>query len=194
MKFVNYITVLVLSTFLIACGKEAPLNYQPSGYLKPTEIEAFKYSISRYACKLPRFATHENKFEMKFDEAYAGLASGMKLDKYYKGEQDTIYFEINQLAPSLKIKRTATGGKMVKNQAGEITFYEEIYRTWKMEDSLLKVRTPLFFEGMVHHKNLEKYYTDNINSDTYIEFPNKNVIFDVKSRKWISKSSLAYYR
>ncbi len=179
---------------LFTACKEKSADYDPASVLSESEAGNFKYSISRYVGRLPKYATEDTKFELKFDNDYRMIASKIKLDKYYAGNGDTIYFEISKIAPSLHLKKTATGGKLVKNAAGEITYYEEVYRTWKMTDSLLAIRTPLFFEAMIRNRDLTKYYTENINSDTYIEFPNKFVIFDVKLRKWISNSDLAYNR
>lgn len=192
-NIVSFISLMVVTLLFTAC-KDKSVSYSPAGILSDTEGAAFKYSIARYVGRLPKYATEDTKFELKFDNDYQMTASKIKLDKYYVGSNDTIYFETRQIAPSLHRKKTATGGRLVKSKAGEIVYYEEVYRTWKMTDSLLDVRTPAFFEGMISGQDLTKYYTENINSDTYIEFPNKFVIFDVKLRKWISNSDLAYNR
>lgn len=194
MKNIIPLFYLLSLTLLFTACKEKSADYDPASVLSESEAGNFKYSISRYVGRLPKYATEDTKFELKFDNDYRMIASKIKLDKYYAGNGDTIYFEISKIAPSLHLKKTATGGKLVKNAAGEITYYEEVYRTWKMTDSLLAIRTPLFFEAMIRNRDLTKYYTENINSDTYIEFPNKFVIFDVKLRKWISNSDLAYNR
>lgn len=193
MKNNLFLYIITLAVLFTAC-KEQRVDYTPETALSEAEAGSFKYSIARYVGRLPRYATEATKFEFKFDTDYQRIASAIKLDKYYVGSNDTIYFETSQIAPSLHRKSNATGGKLLKNKDGEIVYYEEVYRTWKMTDSLLAIRTPVFFEGMIRHGDLTKYYTENINSDTYIEFPNKFVIFDVKLRKWISNSDLAYNR
>lgn len=179
----------IASLAIASCSKKT----QPEEYLNEQAVKDFKYSIARYICHLPKFATEESKFLTQFDAAYQENSTKIKLDKYYQApDNDTIYFEVSKLAPSIKRKYNATGGRLVKDDQNKIIFYEEIYRTWKMEDSLLKARTVMFFNDMIAHKDLSTYYTENINSDTYIEFPNKNCIFDIATRKWVLQQDLAY--
>lgn len=189
-KILSSILSFVLLMTMVACKP----NYEPSKHLSQEEVDNIKYLVSRYVCKLPNFATEATKFDAKFDDAYQQRASRTKLSKYYQKGDDTLYFEIVKLAPSLKKKYTATGGKLVLNDKNKIVHYEEVYRTWKMKEDLLAQRTPTFFEGMLQGKDLSPYYTENINSDTYIEFPNKFTKFDVDTRKWVFIQDIAYNR
>ena len=59
--------------------------------------------------------THKTKFESKFDEEYLALAEASELVLYYPDSKTgEIYFAITKIAPSLKIKKVATVGKMKK--------------------------------------------------------------------------------
>lgn len=164
----------------------------PKTYMDKVAISKFKYDIARYVCQLPKFATEATKFSSQFDAAYFENSQNTHLDKIYFTDKDTVYFEVRKLAPSIKKKYHATGGRLVKNKNNELIYYEEIYRTWKMDEKLLAKRTAIFFNKMIQHEDLSSYYTHNINDDTYIEFPNKNCIFDIGTRKWVLSSHLAY--
>lgn len=190
-KYISCFTLgLLITGFFASCSK----NVNPIEQLSTEQIADFKYQVSRYICRLPKYASENTKFMQQFDEAYKEYSTTTNLDKYYKGDSDTVYFEISKIAPSIKKKYTATGGKLVMNSDKEIIYYQEVYRTWKMETELLKERTQIFFNDMIINKDLSPYYTENINADTYIEFPNKNCKFDINTRKWVLTQDLAYVR
>lgn len=180
----------VISWFLLqilfSCSTQKK-EFNPQSFLNPYEDSVFKYSIIRYAGKLAPKATHNIKFEPSFDEYYIGLANSHNLDYYYPSEDGFIYFQLSRIAPSLHEKFVGIGGKLKRNDAGEIVYYEELYRTWKMpKDELLTVSKKLFTD-MVNGKSLEKYYTKNTPDDVFIiEFPDDETYFDVEKRRWIS--------
>ena len=125
----NIFTFFIL-LFLFSCQKE---NYViiPTNYLSVSEQEDFIYSVSRYINKLPSKATNKTKFDSIFDEEYKDAAKKNELLFYYfDKENDEIYFAITKIAPSLKLKRVATVGKLKKNKNGEIINYEEEFRTY----------------------------------------------------------------
>ena len=180
---------LIFLFFINACTQN-DIEINPSAYLSPQEDSIFKYSIIRYAGKLPPKSTHSIKFNSVFDPYYIDLANNHKLDYYYPSEDGKIFFQLSRIAPSLKEKYVGIGGIMEKDSAGEIVYYEELYRTWKMPyDELLTVSNKIFTD-MIKGKSLEKYYTANTPDDVYIiEFPDENTYFDTTQRIWISKRS-----
>lgn len=182
MKKYTPLSFIILSVIaLSSCNSK---KVQPEQQLSQTEIDHFKYDISRYISRLPKHVSHETKFETKFDDIYKEKSKKTNLDKYFVGENDTIFFEVSQLAPSVKYKKVATGGKLHKNKDGEIVYYEETYRTWKMDTTLLTQRTAIFFDDMINHKSLRPYYTEQINDDTHIEFPSNSTYYNKKNRRW----------
>jgi hypothetical protein len=154
-------------------------DYNPYNQLSPHQIDVFKYNIARYIGRLPKHADEKNKHHIQFNEAYQQQARSFTLSKYYKDNSDTIFFEVNKLARSLKFKKVAVGGKMVldKNNTNHIVFYAECYRT------------ATIFNDFVHNKSLNKYYTENTNDDTHIEFPNQNTNYNIANRKWESTAN-----
>lgn len=187
----KYILLSLSLGVAIAFSACSPKEIQPTVQLTDAQIEDFKYSISRYINRLPNHVNHQTKFESKFDPIYQQMAAKNSLDKYYVGENDTIFFEISKLAPSLKIKKVATGGKLVKDKQGAIVYYEETYRTWKMDTTLLQERTAVFFDEMINHKSLRPYYTEQTNDDTHIEFPNNGTFYNKKTRNWELTTAVA---
>ncbi|MFN3952534.1 MAG: hypothetical protein ACK4KT_09045 [Thermaurantimonas sp.] len=179
---------LIFLFFLCACTQNN-IEINPSAYLSPQEDSIFKYSIIRYAGKLPPKSSHSIKFDPFFDPYYIDLANSHKLDFYYPSKDGKIYFQLSRIAPSLKEKYVGIGGIMEKDSAGEIVYYEELYRTWKMPyDELLTVSNKIFTD-MIKGKSLEKYYTANTPDDVYIiEFPDENTYFDTKDRIWKTKN------
>ena len=187
MKFIYSLFIVVL---FYSCQKE-PQKILPSDYLNENQIEAFKYEIIRYSDKLAKKATHETKFDAQFDSIYQAKAKSAELYHYYEDKKtNEISFAITRIAPSLKVKRVATIGKLTKDASGKITSYEEELRTWKMEIPELKTKTKLLFEKYINGEDLTPYYTKNSNSEFYIEFPDDQTFYDKKTRNWQSKSNI----
>jgi len=182
--------LLLALLFLIGCKKEA-INTSPNTYLSELEQKNFNYSIIRYTGRLAKKATHKTKFESKFDEEYLALAEASDLVFYYPDSKTgEIYFAITKIAPSLKIKKVATVGKMKKDASGTIEMYEEAFRTWKMEEPELLQKTELLFLKYVNGEDLSPYYTKNSQPEFYIEFPDENTYYDTKNRIWVSNISI----
>ncbi|GCD78667.1 hypothetical protein JCM31826_21490 [Thermaurantimonas aggregans] len=180
--------LFAISIFNFVSCNTSSLNITPENHLNAYEDSVFKYSIIRYAGKLPPKATHRIKFDPSFDEYYIHLAQRHKLDFFYPSKDGFIYFQISRIAPSLHEKYVGIGGKLKKDKDGNIIYYEEVYRTWKMPyDDLIKVSKQVFID-MVNGKKLEKYYTKNTPDNVYIiEFPDDETYFDTEKRVWVSK-------
>jgi hypothetical protein len=173
---------------LFSCEKEK-INSNPDHYLTKEKQEEFKLSIVRYYEKLPKKnATHETKFDTLHDSYYIKKAKNSDLMYLYIDADSTYYFAIAKIAPSLKIKKVATIGKLKKDQSGAISYYEEAIRTWKMEEAELKQKTLLLFEKYVNNEDLSPYYTKNSGNEFYIEFPDEINEYDVEKRQWATKN------
>ncbi len=168
---------------MVGCNKETK-NILPKQHLTTNEQELFKYKIVRYIERLAKYATDENKFESKFDEEYKQMAKNCNLIFYYKDNENNIYFAISKIAPSVKLKKTATVGKLKYNEKDSIILYEEVFRTWKMEPNELTKKTHLLFSKLINNMDLSSYYTKNSKPDFYIEFPDETTYYDTVNRKW----------
>lgn len=180
-----FLIIAALFSFVGFYGCDSDSQYQVDGQLTTAEQDSFKYSIIRYAGHLPKRAKEHTKWDSMFDETYLKQAQSFVLDKYFRNEKDGyIYFQVRRIAPSFQKKYVATGGRVKYDENGNIREYEEIYRTWKLDEEKLAEKSKLFFDGMVKGADLSKYYTDNIGDTEHIEFPDANTFFDKESRKW----------
>jgi len=180
----KFIYVLFFVALFCSCQKE-PKKILPSDYLNEKQIETFKYDIIRYSDKLAKKATNETKFDVQFDSIYHLKAKSADLYHYYLNKNSNeIYFAIARIAPSLKVKRVVTAGKLTKDKNGNITYYEEAFRTWKMEIPELKSKTKLLFENYIEGNDLSKFYTKNSKGEFFIEFPDDINYYDTDLRKW----------
>lgn len=177
------LTLFFLFVCLVSCNPAS--KYKPDGSLSKEQQEAFKYEIIRFAGKLAKRATHETKFDARFDEPYHKAAKSMNLDKYFLNDKDGyIYFEVSRIAPSNYERYVATGGRLKRDNEGNIVDYEEIYRTWKMSKEELAKKTPTYFEYMINGKDLSEFYTVNIGNTENIEFPDHQSFFNKELRRW----------
>jgi len=177
----HLVKMFLMAVIAVSCSSKA--DYNPNSHLTPKEKEAVLMSIIRYAGKPPENATEQTKFDAQYDDYYKEKIQNTGFTGYaVKG--DDYYFMITQVAPSFVEKRHATGGRFRLNDKGEITEYEEIFRTWKMVPDTLKRRSMILFDKMVKGESLERYETRNSNGVEYVEFPDQRVKYSVADRKW----------
>lgn len=179
MKYYFFLLLLILSS----CDKEVK-NINPDSYLNKSQQDTFKYKIIRYIQRLPKYASQETKFNSQFDNDYKKTIKECDLTLFYRNDEDTVYFAINKIAPSIKLKKTSTVGKLKFDANDSIIYYEEIFRTWKMEPKELQTKTKLLFMKLIEKEDLKPYYTVNSEPDFYIEFPDERTYFDTKKRVW----------
>lgn len=182
--------VLVILSLSFSCNNSS-IILQPESYLTPEEIDQFKYEIIRYVEKVAKKADHTTKFNTTFDDYYKSKSKDLDLQFYYKSK-DTVYFAVTKIAPSIKLKKVATGGKIVKDKNGDIAYYEETFRTYKMEVPILLEKTELIFQDLIKGKDITKYEFKNTNPEEFIEFPDENTFYDSMERIWISKLENPY--
>jgi hypothetical protein len=145
--------------------------------------EQLKFQLARYLFKLPNRATEQTKFAKEFDHYYQAQASTAALTHYFR-KGDTLYLQISKLAPSLTKKKTATALKVAFDAQHNLLYYEEVYRTWKLEEAELKPKSDLLFNEWIAGRDLSPYYTANSGNESYIEFPDANTYYNVLNREW----------
>jgi hypothetical protein len=179
-KISSIFLIGLLSLSVCSCVQEE--KYNPATYLPEDEYHQFLMKISRYVAKLPKRVTHEQKFDPKYDLYYQQEMQQYKLQHYYISADSTHYFLVNRPAPSLYDKRVAIGGKLKYNK-GEITEYEEVFRTWKLKEEELNRKGEVLFAAMVEKGTVDEYLPDNTQED-WVEFPDSRNYFDKDSRRW----------
>jgi hypothetical protein len=183
MNFRRFFFLLVLFT-CAGCSK----SYDPADHLSAQEQYNQVWKIIRYMARPPENVTFPERFYKGYDPYYQEQASLHRLDAYFIGKDGTHYFLISRRAPSLQDKRVATGGKLKQDTEGNLVVYEEVFRTWKMADSLLATKSVMLFDRMVKGESLEPYLTKNSWPEEYIEFPDDRTYYDVEERMWKSKA------
>ncbi len=181
MKNISFLFILL---FTVLSCKENKINADPNASLTVAEQESFKYSVSRYINRLARKAAHDSKFNHEFDQEYKEMAERNDLLYYYEDEKGGIYFAIAKIAPSLTLKKAATVGRLKIDSQGNITEYEEGFRTWKMPEEELREKTGILFEKYYKGEDLSGYYTENSNGEYYIEFPDRLTTYNKEKRQW----------
>jgi hypothetical protein len=181
-----FIFSIAICLTVIACNSDSSVNLNVSEQLTQEQQHDFIYSIIRYIGRLPRNTTHSNKFDSRYDTFYHELTNRHQL-RFYGISQGYQYFIITRIAPSIKEKYVAIGGRVKwDGETGKITDFEEIFRTWKMPlDELLPISEKLLQEAILG-KDLSKYYPENSGDDYIIEFPSSEVTYDKVNRVWVS--------
>jgi hypothetical protein len=190
-------SIIRISFFiLIACAAcRQSAQYQPETYLSTAEQEQFLKKIARYTAKVPRRVTHEDKYNARYDAYYSEEMKKYDVRRYYISPDSTHYFLITRPAPSLREKRVAIGGRLKYGHQGSITFYEEVFRTWKMEQEELTRKGETLFSTMVETGNVNAYLPGK-REDDWVEFPDGKSYFDVGTRRWkvAGQSDSVYYQ
>lgn len=186
----SFFKIISFSLFilLISCNEDS-LNLDPKHYLSHEEQEAFKYKIIRYYDKRPKKVNQEDKLNSEHDSIYKLKAQRSDLlFLYFDEKKDEYYFAVTRIAASLKLKKVATVGKLKKDSNDSIIYYEENFRTWKMEMDELKEKTSFLMTKYIKGEDLTPYYTKNSQPEFWIEFPDDNNVYDIEKREW--KTSL----
>ena len=146
----------------------------------------------RYFGKLPKKgADHENKFEEKFDPYYKLHAKEHQLIAYHKTSDGKEYLLLKKVAPSRFEKFFATGIEAIRDEQGELVHYKEVFRTWRLTEPEFTTKSMMLFDKMAKGEDLTPYYAHNSGEEEYIEFPDKTIAFDTKSRRWLHRSLVA---
>lgn len=186
----KYILPVLVFCLFFAC-RNAENSTAGIGQLPDKALEQeILNRIIRYLGQLPpKGATHENKFDARFDEHYQALVPQHRIDLYHRDSvTGDIYLLVSRIAPSMYVKRVGTGIHF-SMPADSITHYNEVFRTWKMPEDELAKKGGMLFSKMVRGEDLRPFYPQNSGKEEYIEFPDANVRFDTLRRIWVSNRS-----
>lgn len=185
MKFSSALSVILVATVLFACSK----GYDPNEWLTPQEQYDNMWKAVRYFGRAPENLTMQERFYNGYDNHYKEQMKAHRIDAYYI-DGNTHYLLVSRMAPSLTEKRVAIAIKMTLDNKDEVSDYEEVFRTWKMPDTLQVRRSIMLFDKMVKGESLDPYLIKNSEPEEYIEFPDETTYFDKTERIWKRKSSL----
>jgi hypothetical protein len=181
----KFYTILLLFAF-IGCT-QSTIDYKVHQSWSDSTKEEWINRFIRYLAKPPGKGNQLDRMHSFYDEYYQDQLSKHRLDLYFHDSiTDTYYFLISRIAPSLYEKRVATGIIVTFSQ-NDITYYHEVFRTWKMSEEELEKKGYFLFDLMVKGSDLTPYYPQHSGKDEYIEFPDENTYYDTINRIWVSK-------
>jgi len=185
---IKYCWILLVLVGISSCTSG---NYS-SDQLSAEQQEETLYQMVRYFGKLPKKgADHDNKFEEKFDPYYKLHAKEHQLIAYHKSNDGKEYLLLKKVAPSRYEKFFATGIETVRDKHGNIIHYKEVFRTWRLLEPEFTNKSMMLFDKMAKGEDLTPYYAHNSGDEEYIEFPDRTLAFDTKSRRWLHRSLVA---
>lgn len=180
----KHLIIFLFLTLTFGCSHKD--QYDPDKLLSEGEqLEIIKKTI-RYSVKLAPRANHETKFEKSFDWYYDKAVEEYDVRRYFISEDSTNFFLFTRVARSITPMREAIGGKLKMDQNKNILDYEEVFRTWKMNEDSLNVRAYELFDKLVKNEDLTSYRA-KYKGDRYIEFPDDRFYFDKQARLWRDK-------
>jgi hypothetical protein len=180
-SLLQFVALLLLTG---ACSFEN--DYTPASHLSIERQGLLMSRIIRYMARTPDGVTEEDRMLREHDEHYNEQKSLHRLDGLYTSD-NTHYFLVSRIAPSLVEKRVAIGGKLTVDENFQISYYEEVFRTWKMVPDTLAKRSLFLFDKMVRGEDLLPYCSSNSGNTDYIEFPDERTYFDSERRIWRSR-------
>jgi hypothetical protein len=182
MKILTYLLAAMVS--LSSCSSKR--NYRPEDHLTVQQQDVLMNRVIRFMAKSPDGISPEDRMNPVHDEHYAEQLSDHRLDALYEEDQ-TYFFLVSRIAPSLTEKRVAIGGKVSVDKDFRVTYYEEVFRTWKMQPDTLAKRSAFLFDKMVRNDDLTQYYSSRTGNTDYIEFPDERTFYDTNYRIWRTK-------
>jgi len=177
---------LAVLTFLLVQSCAFEKDYNPSTHLSVPAQDEMMGRIIRYMGKAPEGTSPEERLYKGYDEHYQDQKRLHRIDAYYI-DKETHYFLVSRIAPSLTEKRVAIGGRLRIDESGNLSYYEELFRTWKMQPDTLAVKSAFLFDKMVRGGDLTPYWSSRSGKADFIEFPDDRTYFDVEMRIWRTK-------
>jgi hypothetical protein len=173
-----------LLALLVACQSTTtyPVGIQPDAETQ----QVFLKKIIRHVGHMPKKATYETRFDTAFDAFYADQVDKHRIDLLHMDTATgNTYLLVSRIAPSLHVKRVATGIQL-RLSGDSLAHYHEVFRTWKMLEPELAEKGNMLFEKMVRGENLTPYYPQHSGKEEYIEFPDENTQYDTTLRRWVT--------
>jgi hypothetical protein len=175
----NKVLIFLFALILLGCKND---EYSPDKYLTADERQKLLQQVVRYSEKRAPHATALNRFDTIFNWYYDKAVKEYDVRRYYIDKTGEHYFLFTRAARSITPMREAIGGKLrVENDS--LTEYEELFRTWKMNEDSLNTRAFELFDKMINGEDLTKY-GPKYQGDRYVEFPDDRFYFDKERRMW----------
>ncbi|MCX8489718.1 MAG: hypothetical protein ORN54_01475 [Cyclobacteriaceae bacterium] len=181
MKSKIQLSVFIVSmNVLFSCKPEVE---KPDLWFSKVEQLKIINSCVHYSTKLPPDATNETKFSDAFDWYYDKATEEYDWRACKQINENEYYFLMTRKARSIWPARDAIGGKMKLDAKKNLIEYEELFRTWKMAEDSLNIRSFELFNLMTFSKDLTPFRS-KYKGDRYIEFPDDRWYFNKDEKRW----------
>ncbi len=178
---------ITLAAFACLSSCSQNHDYRPESHLSASKQDLMMNRIIRYISRTPDGVSHEDRMNREHDDHYNEQVKLHRLDALYEDDENKYFFLVSRIAPSLTEKRVAIGGKVTVDKNMRVDFYQEVFRTWKMEPDTLARRGTFLFDLMVRGEDLTMYYASKSGNADYIEFPDDRTYYDTRQRIWRTK-------
>lgn len=177
--------ILFAALFIFAsCLTPETKTHEPAEQLTQEEITALTKTLIRHIAKMPDKATHESKFQSRYDSYYENESKHYEFIFYGQNPTTgTQFFTYLRPAPSIHEKYVAIGGE-IRVENDEIEYLKEHFRTWKMKREKLMPKAELLFRTMINKEDLSTYYPQNSGEEEFIQFPNESNYYDTETLRW----------
>jgi hypothetical protein len=183
-KMNRLIYVLIVAALSLQACQNKNHDYNPDAWMSKEKQQTFLHNMVRYSSKLAPEATHASKFDPKFNWYYSAAAAECRILFCDLDESDSIYqLLVARKARSVTPMEEGIALKIKLDQRDSISYYEEVFRMWKMPADTLQKRGKFLFTRLVKKEDLTLYYS-KFQQDRFIEFPDDRFTFDVEKRKW----------
>lgn len=133
---------------------------------------------------MPGKATHDSKFQSRYNEYYNKESLRYELIFYGQNPKTGAeFFTYLRPAPSIHEKYVAIGGEVLREK-NEVIKLTEHFRTWKMTREDLLPKAGILFGKMVKGEDLTPYYPENSGDEEFIQFPNKSNYYSTEEKRW----------
>lgn len=179
---IAYYALFVLLVLSAGCSKKK--NYELTGCLSAEQQKKVLYTMMHYASRLAPEATHETKFDKKFDWYYDRAVNEARILYCDYDEENDIYsLFVARKARSITPMEEGIAVRLKLGENDTLADYEEVFRMWKMPADSVEKKGKFLFRTMLEGGDLTLYYTQ-FRKDEFIEFPDQRFTFDKKLRRW----------
>lgn len=170
--------------FLAACSNNAP--EAGSGKAGEGLLDSLMPFVAKLHDSIPDSA--------KFAQVHKAFMVVHKQERQYcithfaESADEGVFLIIRRLEPSInKDKFASICVHFKRNKAGAVdtASFREVFRTWKMKEEVLGVKTDVLFEKALKGADLSTYYPEN-NREEWIEFPGNGAVYNTRLKKWMA--------
>lgn len=173
----SFVLSVVSMLMFISCQNK----YNPDNYFKPEEQKELTKKIAVYTEKKQEEISYEDRFlpEQKAYYDYVTKRAGLKL-KYLTKTDSGYYFLLTKKELKSLYEHYRAEGGFMKLNGDSIVYMDILFVTPMLKSEELEEKSEELFNSMAKTGSV-KPWIDNLK---YIEWPNKNVLYNPQTSRW----------